>query len=167
MTVYDILSFLESESLSSFLFPWKVLFIILTIFFLIAIFYYHNKHGYLPGQEKRKISDFLSFQKFDSDKIFQLRSKKIASFLNKKDYKKAILMMEELLVDILKSRKVSGDNLLELIDNSPISDISELKNIYTIAEEIKDGQGYILNLEELEKLFASCEEALKRFKIIS
>ena len=167
MTVYDVLSFLESQELYDFLFPWKVVFLIVTVAFIFAIIYYFNKKGFLPAEEKRRIQDFLSFQRFDPNRIFQMRSKKIASFLNKKDYKRAILMMEELLIDVLKKENIKGDNLLELIENSSVSNIPELKNIYTISEEIKEGQGYILNLEELERLFASCEEALKRFKIIT
>ena len=166
MTVYDVLSFLESQELYDFLFPWKVVFLFVSVAFIFAIIYYYNRNGFLPTESKRRIQDFLSFQRFDPNRIFQMRSKKIASFLNKKDYKRAILMMEELLIDVLKNENIKGDNLLELIENSSVSDMPGLKNIYTISEEIKEGQGYILNLEELEKLFTSCEEALKRFKII-
>jgi hypothetical protein len=76
-------------------------------------------------------------------------------------------MMEELLIDALKDKGVRGDNLYKMIENSSIADIGEIKNVYTIAEEIKEGQGYILNMEELQKLFDACEEALRRLEIIT
>ena len=76
-------------------------------------------------------------------------------------------MMEELLIDALKDKGVRGDNLYKMIENSSIADISGIKDVYTIAEEIKEGQGYILNMEELQKLFDACEEALRRLEIIT
>lgn len=166
MIVYDILQFLESQELYNFLFPWRILFIVITIFFIFAIFYYSIKLDLLK-ESKRRIKDFLSFQKFNSTAIFAKRCKKISTFLNKKDYKKAILMMEELLVDVLISKGVIGENLIEMIEKSEISDIPKIKEIYAIAEEIKEGQGYILNINELQELFDSCEEALKRLNIIT
>ncbi len=165
--VDDILQFLESSELSDFLFPFKVLFIVISIAFIFAIFYYYIKAGFLIATTKRRINDFLSFQKFDSKKILTQRAKKISTFLNKRDYKRAILMMEELLIDALKDKGVRGDNLYKMIENSSIADISGIKNVYTIAEEIKEGQGYILNMEELQKLFDACEEALRKLEIIT
>jgi len=165
--VDNILQFLESSELSDFLFPFKVLFIIISIAFIFAILYYYIKVGFLVATNKRRINDFLSFQKFDSKKILTQRAKKISTFLNKRDYKRAILMMEELLIDALKDKGVRGDNLYKMIENSSIADIGEIKNVYTIAEEIKEGQGYILNMEELQKLFDACEEALRRLEIIT
>jgi len=163
----DILQFLESSELFEFLFPFKLLFIIISIAFIFAIFYYFIKVGFLTADAKRRVNDFLSFQKFDSKKILIKRAKKISSFLNKRDYKKAILMMEELLIEALRNKGTIGVNLYEMIENSSIADIEGIKDIYTIAEEIKEGQGYILNMEELQKLFDSCEEALKRLEIIT
>lgn len=165
--VDNILQFLESSELSDFLFPFKVLFIIISIAFIFAILYYYIKVGFLVATNKRRINDFLSFQKFDSKKILTQRAKKISTFLNKRDYKRAILMMEELLIDALKDKGVKGDNLYKMIENSSIADIGEIKNVYTIAEEIKEGQGYILNMEELQKLFDACEEALRKLEIIT
>lgn len=165
--VDNILQFLESSELSDFLFPFKVLFIIISIAFIFAILYYYIKVGFLVATNKRRINDFLSFQKFDSKKILTQRAKKISTFLNKRDYKRAILMMEELLIDALKDKGVRGDNLYKMIENSSIADIGEIKNVYTIAEEIKEGQGYILNMEELQKLFDACEEALRKLEIIT
>ena len=165
--VNDILQFLESSELSDFLFPFKVLFIIISIAFIFAIFYYFIKVEFLTATIKRRVNDFLSFQKFDSKKVLTQRAKKISTFLNKRDYKRAILMMEELLIDALKDKGVRGDNLYKMIENSSIADISEIKDVYTIAEEIKEGQGYILNMEELQKLFDACEEALRRLEIIT
>jgi ABC-type protease/lipase transport system fused ATPase/permease subunit len=104
--VDDILQFLESSELSDFLFPFKVLFIVISIAFIFAIFYYYIKAGFLIATTKRRINDFLSFQKFDSKKILTQRAKKISTFLNKRDYKRAILMMEELLIDALKDKGV-------------------------------------------------------------
>ncbi len=163
----DILQFLESSELFEFLFPFKVLFLIISIAFIFAIFYYFTQVGFLTATSKRRVNDFLSFQKFDSKNILNKRAKKISSFLNKRDYKKAILMMEELLIEALRNKGTVGGNLYEMIENSSISDIEGIKDIYTIAEEIKEGQGYILNMEELQKLFDSCEEALKRLEIIT
>jgi hypothetical protein len=165
--VDNILQFLESSELSDFLFPFKVLFIIISIAFIFAILYYYIKVGFLVATNKRRINDFLSFQKFDSKKILTQRAKKISTFLNKRDYKRAILMMEELLIDALKDKGVKGDNLYKMIENSSIAYISGIKDVYTIAEEIKEGQGYILNMEELQKLFDACEEALRRLEIIT
>ncbi|MCK9626462.1 MAG: hypothetical protein M0R23_08395 [Bacteroidales bacterium] len=165
--VDNILQFLESSELSDFLFPFKVLFIIISIAFIFAIFYYFIKVEFLTATIKRRVNDFLSFQKFDSKKVLTQRAKKISTFLNKRDYKRAILMMEELLIDALKDKGVRGDNLYKMIENSSIADISEIKDVYTIAEEIKEGQGYILNMEELQKLFDACEEALRRLEIIT
>jgi len=165
--VDNILQFLESSELSDFLFPFKVLFIVISIAFIFAILYYFVKVGFLTATIKRRVGDFLSFQKFDSKKILTQRAKKISTFLNKRDYKRAILMMEELLIDALKDKGVKGDNLYKMIENSSIADISGIKDVYTIAEEIKEGQGYILNMEELQKLFDACEEALRRLEIIT
>ena len=76
--VDDILQFLESSELSDFLFPFKVLFIVISIAFIFAIFYYYIKVGFLVATNKRRINDFLSFQKFDSKKILTQRAKKMA-----------------------------------------------------------------------------------------
>lgn len=167
MTENDILNFLESKELYSFLLPWKILFIIITILFLFAIYYYIAKAGFLIKDNKERIGNFLNFQKNKVEKSFINRSKTISSLLNKKHYKRAILMMEELFIDVFNSLDIKGENLLEMINNSPVSDMGEVKKLYIISEEIKTGHGYIANMEELEKLFNSCEEALRKLKIIT
>lgn len=167
MTINDITQFLESRTLSQFFLPFKIVAILLSVYFLYAIAYYNIKDGTLIEDSKRRIKDFLSFQKYTPPKSFANRAREISALLDEKKYKKAILETETLFYQILKRYGHKEKSLLLMTEDPDTPNRESLRRLAEIAEEIKKNSAVVLNLDELDKLYSTFEDSLIKFGVIT
>jgi hypothetical protein len=167
MTINDITQFLESRTLSDFVLPFKIVAITLSIVFIYAIAYYNIKDGTLISDSKRRIKDFLSFQKYAPPKSFLNMSKEISSLLDNKKYRKAVLETETLFYELLKRFEYKGSTLLEMTDDEDTPNRESLKRLAEIAEQMRRDKTYIPDLDELDILYSKFEDTLIKFGVIT
>jgi hypothetical protein len=141
--------------------------ITLSIVFIYAIAYYNIKDGTLIKDSKRRIKDFLSFQRYTPPKSFLNRANEISALLDDKKYKKAILETEVLFYEILKRYEYKGKNLLEMVEDPDTPNRESLKRLGEIAEQVKKDKSYVPDLDELDKLYSTFEDSLIKFGVIT
>lgn len=167
MTINNILQFLESSTLSSFLLPFKIVAIIVSLVFLYAIAYYFFKDGQIFNDIKRRTKDFLSFQRYTPPKSFLNRSKEISVLLDEKKYRKAILETEILFLGLLKRFNYKGKTLIEMTEDIDTPNRESLRRLAEIAEQMRKDRSYLPELEELDRLYSSFEDTLIKFGVIT
>jgi len=167
MTTNDVIQLIENKELLDFFRPFKVVFILLSLLFLFAIVYYYIKQRVILNDVVRRTKDFLSFQRFTPPRSFSSRCKEISNMLDKGDYRRAVLRMEELFHELLKRFNYAGRTFKEMLEDPSVPDGENLKRLAEIADELKKDRHHSINPEELEKLFDSFEETLKKFGVIT
>lgn len=80
---------------------------------------------------------------------------------------RAVLRMEELFYELLKRFNYAGKNLLQMVEDPSVPDGENLKKLGELAEELRKNRNYPLNPEELQSLFDSFEETLRKFGVIT
>jgi len=167
MTINDITQFLESKTLTEFFLPFKVVALTVGVFFIYMIAYYNIKDGTLINDSKRRIGDFLSFQKYTPPKSFLNRAKEISALLDDKKYRKAILETEVLFYELLKRFEYKGKTLLEMTADEDTPNRDSLRRLAEIAEIMKKDKSYMPELDELDKLYSTFEDTLIKFGVIT
>lgn len=167
MTTTELIQLIENKELSDFLFPFRWLFIFMFFLMLFATIYYFFKQQIIWNDMKRRTRDFLSFQRFTPPRSFSTRCREINNMLDKGDHRRAILRMEELFYELLKRFNYSGKTLRQMTEDPSLPDGENLKKLAEIAEEARKNRQYSVNMEELDKLFESFEETLKKFGVIT
>lgn len=167
MTTTELIQMIENKELAEFLFPFKALFIFMTLLLLFAINWYFFKQKGIWNDMKRRTKDFLSFQRFTPPRSFSTRCREINNMLDKGDHRRAILRMEELFYELLKRFNYSGKTLRQMVEDPSVPDGENLKRLAEVAEEVKKNKQYSVNIEEMDRLFESFEGTLKKFGVIT
>jgi hypothetical protein len=167
MTINDITQFFESKTLTDFLLPFKIVALTISAVFLWGIAYYNIKDGTLIKDARRRIKDFLSFQKYTPPKSFANRAKEISSLLDDRKYRKAILETEVLFFEILKRYDHKGKNLLEMTEDENTPNRDSLRRLAEIAEQMKKDKAFVPDMDELDSLYSTFEDSLIKFGVIT
>jgi len=167
MTINDIIQFLESKTLSDFLLPFKIVALSISIVFIYGITYYNIKDGTITHDIKRRVKDFLSFQKYTPPKSFANRAQEISALIDDKKYRKAVLETEILFFEILKRYDHKGKNLIEMTEDEDTPNRESLRRLGEIAEQMKKDKAYMPDLDELDSLYAKFEDSLIKFGVIT
>jgi len=167
MTTTELIQIIENKELTDFLFPFKGLFIFMTLLLLFALIWYFFRQQVIWNDVKRRTRDFLSFQRFTPPRSFSTRCKEINNMLDKGDHRRAILRMEELFYELLKRFNYSGKTLKQMVEDPSVPDGENLKRLAEVAEEVRKDRQYSVNIEEMDKLFESFEGTLKKFGVIT
>jgi hypothetical protein len=167
MTINDITKLLESSELSDFLLPFKIVAILVSLAFIYIIFYYHFKDGTVVNDVRRRVKDFLSFQRYTPPKSFLNRSKEISALLDNKDYRRAVLETETLFFELLKRFEYKGKTLREMAEDPDTPNRENLIRLSEIAEQMKKDRSYLPDMDELDKLYSTFEDSLIKFGVIN
>ncbi len=167
MTINEITQFFESKTLFSFFLPFKIVALTLSAVFIYGITYYNVKDGTLINDSKRRIKDFLSFQKYTPPKSFLNMSKEISALLDNKKYRKAVLETEVLFHELLKRFEYKGDTLIEMAQDADTPNRESLIRLAEIAEQMKKDKSYLPDISELDSLYSKFEDTLIKFGVIT
>jgi hypothetical protein len=167
MTTNDIIQALEVKELVSFFYPFKVVFILVSALLIFGIAWYYIKQGIILNDVKRRTKDFLSFQRYTPPRSFSTRCREINNMLDKGDYKRATMRMEELFYELLKRYNYSGKTLKQMVEDPSIPDVDNLRRLAEVAEGLKKDRNYSIDIEELDKLFESFDRTLEKFGVIT
>lgn len=167
MSTNELIQLIENQELGEFLYPFKVLFILVTFILLFALVYYFFAEKVIWNDVKRRTRDFLSFQRFTPPRTFSVRCREINNMLDRGDYRRAVLRMEELFYELLKRFNYAGRTLKQMVEEPSVPDGENLKRLAEIADGLRKDRNYSIDMEELQVLFDSFEETLKRFGVIA
>jgi len=167
MDVVEITKFIESKEFSDFILPFKILALVVSLMFAYGIFYYFKDQKTIWNDTKRRVKDFMSFQRFNPPASFVNAAKEISYLLNRKQYETAILKTEILFVKVLKRFGYKGNDLGVLARDEHVPNNKELIKLAEMAAQIRKERGYRVNPDEVEHLFEAYEEALMRLGILT
>ncbi|MFA5742591.1 MAG: hypothetical protein WCX77_02590 [Candidatus Paceibacterota bacterium] len=172
MVFQEIISYLNSSPVQGFLLPFKIIFILLSIFFAGAISYFIHK---APGDilsEKQKYSDLLFFNNFKkaSDTKFKKTWKKACQLLKndlEPEYKLAVLEAYALFSDFLAQRDWNGGSLAAQLDSARsdkdfMFDRGNILRLSNLRDNIVADKNYRLDMKEVKNLFTDIEGDIKR-----
>jgi len=167
MNLDEIISYLFSSEFQNFLLPFKIVFIVIALIFLIAIIFFVAKQELLFAEKKTKFLDFFTFKGFKKEKGISEKWKEICRLLEKNlepEYKLALVETDSLFFEIFQKMGYSGKNLAEqlnYIQKDAVVNLEEIKKLPELRNSIVYDPDYKLNLEVTKNILKSCQEALK------
>lgn len=172
MTIEDFNAFLTSPELNSYLMPFKVWFIIVSILFLIMIIYYGIKQFYFIAEKQRMLSDFRN-PIFDQHTYILTRWRGIVKSLRAKDeinYKLAIVNLDGMLFDIYKALHYPGSSLYEMLpeirEKKSFDNPETLESLTYLTQKVKTDPAYKVDPAIIEKIATEVSDFLVKMKII-
>ncbi len=167
MTIQEINTFLTASELNDFLFPLKVVFILLSIIMIFLIAYYLYKQSELLGETKRRFKNFFSSQEFSVQKDLFGQWKEIKALLPKEDqtnYKMIVNKAANLFYDILENSNLSNKPLDEL-DGRHVPNIEVIKEIIELSAKVKKDPTNDVDISRIKQLMSSFEETLQKLHL--
>lgn len=172
MNIEEISAFLTSPELNSFLMPFKVWLIFISIIFIILIAYYGIKQFYFIAEKRRMLSDFRN-PIFDQHTYILGRWRGIIKSLRIKDeinYKLAVINLDGMLFDIYKALKYPGTSLYEMLpeirEKKSFDNPETLESLTYLAQKIKTDPAYKIDPLIIERIATEVSNFLVKIKII-
>lgn len=164
----EIITLLKSEQVQAYLFPTKVLFILVSLIFISLIIYFYRHQKYYLEFEKRKVTDFMGFKGFQVKRKTIKTWQKIDSLMkeeNPASLKLALIEADSLLYSTLQKLGYQGKNLKEILDEidmSAIPNIDTMKKMAKLRNDLVQNSDYNLTLQEVKELIDVCNDTLRK-----
>jgi len=167
-----VFDYLMSPELQSALFPLKIIFIFLSLFFLFAVFYFLTHTEYIGWKVSFGIKNVL-FPKAVSSRKLARKWKKIKRDLEKGEFESQwkISLIEGLNLFDKQLEKIgySGKNLLEKINKVSPEDVSNLEEVVKaerICEDVVRDPDYHLTKEQAQEVIDAFEKTLRDLQVL-
>ncbi len=169
--IKNLLEVINSSQIQQALFPMKVVFIIISILFLFAIFYFVFKTSFMQSWFLGGLMDFLFPNLFKNRRITRkwYKIKKEMDSDSTDQWKLVVLEAGNLIDEVLKNVGHTGETLKEKIDKlipDEILRLAQLKDACQVCENIAKDPDYLLSKEIAEKTLEAIEDALKDLNIL-
>jgi len=167
-----ILDFIFSPQLQEKLFPLKILFVLISIGFLVMIIYFLSSTEYLEWKFFRFIKDFLKARLFGRKNVAK-KWHKIRDTVEKgrteEKWKEGVIKAALLFDKILTKMDFQGEELVEKASQLTSQDISNLKELIRVCgtcQDIIKDPDYYLTKDKAEEILNIFEKAMKDLQII-
>jgi len=164
--IQDFIYFITSPTIQETLFPVKLVFILFTTFFFIAVMYFYINSSYIQTHFLQDTVEFLSWQPYglrQVNKILEKIKKRIKT--GKEDeFKLALLEADDFLYKTLEDKGYNGENFEELIKSAEkniLPSSSEILLAHDIRNSIVYNSNYKLDSETTKKLISDYEKAIR------
>jgi len=164
--IRDFIYYISSPSLQDALFPLKMIFILFTIFFLCAVFWFYFNSTYVKYHFAQGAKDFFSFEPFglrEMNKRWDKIMRRTDSGLEP-DYKLAIIDADDFLYQTLEDRGYQGETFEELLNNASKKIIVSMEDIleaHSIRNSIVYDPDYTLLIDRAKIILSNYEKAIK------
>jgi len=161
----------DLNNLTSIPFFLKILFLIISLFFLFGIVYFLLKTEWCKRLFLQDLVEFLSFKSYGLRKVSQTW-KKIIKRLEKfseSETKLAIIEADDLLNEILERMGYSGETLgekLKQLSEVILPNLDEVLEAHKIRSNIVHDPTYRLSFDEAKKVLKIYERALLNLEAI-
>ena len=163
----EIYQIIISPQLRERIFPLKVIFILCSILFFLAIIFFLKKTKYLREHFFEDLEDLASFKDFGQKK-WPRRWKKIKRKIEKgKDqshWKIGLIQANKMLAEVLEQIGLgsgSFEDRLKKLTESDVSNLDQLKIACQVCQDISRDPDYRLERERAEKMIEIFEKAFQ------
>lgn len=162
---------LLSSELHSRLLPIKIIFVLITFFFLFFICYFSLKWGWLKVRILLDLVEFFTYRPFGIKKILKQWTK-IKSRLEtglESEYKLAIIEADAILADTFEKLGYSGKTLSEKLKNitpTILPNVEKIWQAHNVRNNIVHDPNYRLSLDQAKKVLEIYEEAFKTLELL-
>lgn len=163
--IRDFIYYVSAPEIQSALFPVKLVFIIFTIFFLVAVVYFFVNSSYLQYKFLEDITEFLSWQSYGSREISKRwnKIKKRTESESESEYKLAIIEADDFLAEVLEDRgyeEKTFEEAIKKIGRLTPADMDKIISAHQVRNSIVYNSEYKLDLELAKKIMDVYESAV-------
>jgi hypothetical protein len=152
MDIEQINLFLTSKEFSNFLFPFKIVALIVSLIMIYLINYYLFKQKEYFGEAKRKFKNFFSSQGFTAQSDLFNQWMEIKTLLSKEDqitYKLIVNKSASLFYNVLENSNLKDKELGELSEKQ-IPNLSEIKELLKLDVIIREDPIININIQRVK-----------------
>lgn len=165
----NILFYFGSPEWQMLFFNLKIISIIISIIFSIAIIYLLIKINFFSIQKENLIQAIFKKTTVLPKRKINKKWLEILSHIKSKNYKLAIIECDNLLEYILKKMAIKGETMAERlskINKAQISTIEELKEVHKIRNQLVHDIDYRVSEEIAKKAISIYEKSFKELELI-
>jgi len=162
---FDPIDFLLNPPFPEYFLVMKIVFILIFLYFLLAIIFNLKNTHYLQWYYGESFSEFMSKRPYGTKKMDVVWSditKRLDTGIEA-DYKLAIMEADEVLETVLKKVGYSGKTLGEMLESLTyvqLLNVHEIKTVHKTRGDIIRDPNYMLSLGEAKKLLKIYHKAL-------
>ncbi len=164
--IRDYVYFISSSELQSAFLPIKIVFILFTVFFFIALIYFYINSSYIRYKFIQDTVDFLSWRSYGLEGINK-RWKKILKSIEgatEKEYKLAIIEADDFLLKILEDKGYRGETFEELVNSARLKIFpiyNDILSAHNTRDSIVYNPDFKLDPEMAKRTLDNYEKAIK------
>jgi hypothetical protein len=164
--IKDFIYFISSSQIQDMLFPIKMIFVLFTLFFLMAVVYFMLNSSWLQYKFLEDVTEFFSWQAFGQREMQKQwdRIKKRTESGTESDYKLSIIDADDFLGEVLDNRGYEGRDFADTIKKAgsliaPILD--DVLQAHEVRNSIVYNPDYKLSTVEAKRVLETYESAAK------
>jgi hypothetical protein len=170
--IKEFIDYLLSSQLQQSLFPIKVLFIVITFIFILAIFYFMLKTEYAKWLFLEDFKNFLS-PKARRGRRYNKKWNKIQKNLEKGEFesqwKISLIEAFNLFEKVLTKMGYPGENLIEKLSKlskEEVSNLEDFSKAAKICQDVISDFDYKLSKDKAKEIIKEFEKALTDLQIL-
>ena len=166
----DIVSLIISPSFSGTLLVFKVLFIVISFYFIISTIYRLSKSHYLQWLYGESLMDSFTKRPYGvkkMNKVWDVIMEKLKSD-SESDYKLAVIEADNILDEVFKKTGYKGKDLeakLKQLSPTHYPNLDKMKEAHQIRNDIVRDPDYQLSLGEAKKVLAVYRKILEELEV--
>lgn len=148
----------------------KIIFIVISLFFLVIIFYSLRKSSWLKNRFLQDMVEILTYRPYGIKKMAKIWSK-IKGRLeagSESEYKLAVIEVDSMLNDVLERMGFKGEILgdrLKQVTTDILPNIEETREAHKVRNNIVYDPDYKLTLDQARKVLKIYEQALRDLQV--
>ncbi len=148
----------------------KIIFIVISLFFLVVIFYSLRKSSWLKYRFLQDVVEILTYRPYGVKKMAKIWSK-IKGRLElgaESEYKLAVIEADSMLNDVLERMGFKGEILgdrLKQVTTDILPNVEESREAHKIRNNIVYDPDYKLTLDQAKKVLKIYEQALQDLQV--
>lgn len=162
----NLISFILSPSFEGGLLVFKIVFIVISLGFLVMIIFLLFKSPWLKMLFFEDAAEFMTFRPFGVRKIVKIwdRIKGRLETGLESEYKLAVIEADSMLDDILRRMGFAGETLgerLQKLTSATLPNIEEIQKTHQVRNSIIHDPDYRLSLDQAKKTLDVYEQAFR------
>jgi len=164
--IVNLTNYLAAIQSSGLLILIKIIFVLLTLIFIIAIGYFLRESGYLQIRLFQDVSEFFNFKPYGTAQINK-KWQKVRNRLELQsdaEYKLAIIDAEDILDGVLGRLGYKGETLgdkLRILTPAQLSNLDKLLEAHQIRNNIVYDPDYRFSLDRAQRILEVYEKVLQ------
>ena len=161
-----LISFITSPEIANILSVLKIIFIILSLLFIVGVIFLLFKNTWLKFRFLEGFTEFFAYRPFGMKKTFKqwLKITKRLETGGEADYKLAVIEADSLLDEVLNKIGYKGESLgerLKQLDPGILPDFKKVWQAHKVRNDVVHDPDYHLSSEEAKKVMGIYEQVLR------